>query len=75
VDLSVQVLVGKPGKVCGYTSNLEEICALVDKRKPELLVLGSAGKTHLKGFMVGSVSSYCVGMFGVLNTQQTRTVL
>ncbi|KAL3900629.1 MAG: hypothetical protein SGCHY_001192 [Lobulomycetales sp.] len=51
VDMSVQILLGKPGKA---------ICEAVDSQKPDLLVLGSAGKNNIKGLLVGSVSSYCV---------------
>ncbi|KAJ3327433.1 hypothetical protein HDU76_011808 [Blyttiomyces sp. JEL0837] len=54
VKLSVRVLVGFGSQIGPL------LCALVDEVKPAMLVLGSAGKSHLEGFMVGSVSQYCI---------------
>ncbi|KAJ3081825.1 hypothetical protein HK102_002105 [Quaeritorhiza haematococci] len=52
VKMGLRVLVGNnPGKM---------ICELVESIQPEVLVLGSAGKSNLQGMMVGSVSQYCV---------------
>ncbi|KAJ3299056.1 hypothetical protein HDU79_000015 [Rhizoclosmatium sp. JEL0117] len=36
------------------------LCDLVEEKKPDMLVLGSAGKSHLEGFLVGSVSNHCI---------------
>ncbi|TPX63786.1 hypothetical protein SpCBS45565_g06361 [Spizellomyces sp. 'palustris'] len=54
--MGVRVLVGAPHKAG------ELICKLVEELevKPAMLVLGSAGKSHVQGFFVGSVSHYCV---------------
>lgn len=41
--MSVQILLGKPGKA---------ICEAVDSQKPDLLVLGSAGKNNIKGTFI-----------------------
>ncbi|KAJ3227477.1 hypothetical protein HK099_001933 [Clydaea vesicula] len=51
VYMSLTVLTGKPGK---------QICNYVKEVSPDTLVLGSAGKTHVEGLMVGSVSNYCI---------------
>ncbi|KAJ1566198.1 hypothetical protein HK405_010796 [Cladochytrium tenue] len=52
VKLSIRVLVGSQvGPL---------ICGLVEDLKPSMLVLGSAGKSHMEGLIVGSVSQYCV---------------
>ncbi|KAJ3075910.1 hypothetical protein HDU98_006542 [Podochytrium sp. JEL0797] len=37
-----------------------EICDLVNKEKPDLLVMGSSAKSFLQGMTQGSVSHYCV---------------
>ncbi|KAJ3207414.1 hypothetical protein HDU83_007827 [Entophlyctis luteolus] len=37
-----------------------KLCQLVDEVNPEMLVVGSAGKTHLQGMLVGSVSQHCI---------------
>ncbi|KAJ3030712.1 UNVERIFIED_CONTAM: hypothetical protein HDU68_008101 [Siphonaria sp. JEL0065] len=37
-----------------------KICELVDQLKPTILVLGSTGKSDMKGIFVGSVSNYCI---------------
>jgi hypothetical protein len=50
--------VARKGLVNRVTS--KEICAVVDERRPDFLVLGSAGKTRVKGLIVGSVSNFCV---------------
>ncbi|ORY44499.1 adenine nucleotide alpha hydrolases-like protein, partial [Rhizoclosmatium globosum] len=38
----------------------EAICKLVDETQPDILVLGSSGKSHLESFFLGSVSQYCI---------------
>ncbi|KAJ3245634.1 hypothetical protein HDU78_008838 [Chytriomyces hyalinus] len=37
-----------------------KICEFVETCTPDMLVLGSAGKSHLEGMMVGSVSNYAI---------------
>ncbi|KAJ3357240.1 hypothetical protein HDU83_008053 [Entophlyctis luteolus] len=37
-----------------------KLCQLVDEVSPAMLVLGSAGKSHLQGMLVGSVSQHCI---------------
>ncbi|KAI9350466.1 hypothetical protein DFJ73DRAFT_959747 [Zopfochytrium polystomum] len=55
LDVSIRIL---------YASSTSQIgpvlCQHVEEVKPTMLVLGSAGKSHLEGFMVGSVSQYCI---------------
>ncbi|KAJ3327434.1 hypothetical protein HDU76_011809 [Blyttiomyces sp. JEL0837] len=36
------------------------ICSQVEKLKPSMMVIGSAGKSHMEGMMMGSVSNYCI---------------
>ncbi|KAJ1548154.1 hypothetical protein HK096_003391 [Nowakowskiella sp. JEL0078] len=52
VNLSIRALVGK--NIGGL------ICSLVEEVKPSVLVLGSAGKSHVSGLLVGSISNYCI---------------
>ncbi|KAI8813205.1 hypothetical protein BJ742DRAFT_475134 [Cladochytrium replicatum] len=52
VSMSMRVLVGKKAG--------EQIVGLVAELNPAMLVLGSAGKNHVTGFLVGSTSNYCV---------------
>ncbi|KAI8800772.1 hypothetical protein BJ742DRAFT_63167 [Cladochytrium replicatum] len=52
VSMSMRVLVGKKAG--------EQIVGLVDELSPAMLVLGSAGKNHVTGFLVGSTSNYCI---------------
>ncbi|KAI9361616.1 hypothetical protein DFJ73DRAFT_813744 [Zopfochytrium polystomum] len=54
VNLSIRAVVGFGSQVGPL------ICSLVDEHRPDMLVLGSAGKTHVEGFLVGSVSQYCI---------------
>ncbi|KAJ3041091.1 hypothetical protein HDV00_009991 [Rhizophlyctis rosea] len=52
VTMTVRVLHGR---------NVGElICKLAAEINPAMLVLGSAGKSHVKGLLVGSVSNYCI---------------
>ncbi|KAJ3193677.1 hypothetical protein HK101_004381 [Irineochytrium annulatum] len=37
-----------------------KLCKLCDEIKPDVLILGSAGKSHFKGLLMGSVSTYCI---------------
>ncbi|KAI9333433.1 universal stress protein family-domain-containing protein [Obelidium mucronatum] len=37
-----------------------KICELVDEVKPNLLVVGSGSKSTVEGFLLGSVSNYCI---------------
>ncbi|KAI9333432.1 hypothetical protein BDR26DRAFT_609500 [Obelidium mucronatum] len=55
VKFSVQILVQTVGQKVGPL-----ICKLVEEAKPAMLVLGSAGKSHIEGMLVGSVSNYCI---------------
>ncbi|KAJ3112642.1 hypothetical protein HDU96_004335 [Phlyctochytrium bullatum] len=54
VKLAVKILQGSP-KEAGKL-----LCNLVEETEPDVMVLGSAGKSHMEGFLVGSTSSYCV---------------
>ncbi|KAJ3056806.1 hypothetical protein HK097_004070 [Rhizophlyctis rosea] len=54
VSMSVRVLHGSNSKAG------ELICKLAAEVNPSMLVLGSAGKSHVKGLLVGSVSNYCI---------------
>ncbi|KAI8608992.1 hypothetical protein BC830DRAFT_1152799 [Chytriomyces sp. MP71] len=37
-----------------------KLCELAEKAHPDMLVLGSAGKSHLEGMVMGSVSNYAI---------------
>ncbi|KAJ3075909.1 hypothetical protein HDU98_006541 [Podochytrium sp. JEL0797] len=52
---SVQILT-----VSGFQKVGHRICELIDEAKPDMLILGSAGKTHLEGMLIGSTSNYCI---------------
>ena len=54
VTMTVRVLHGSSGKAGDL------ICKCAEEVNPSMLILGSAGKTHVKGLMVGSVSNYCI---------------
>ncbi|KAI9208696.1 uncharacterized protein BJ171DRAFT_489705 [Polychytrium aggregatum] len=54
VDYVVRIVIGDKPQV----GNL--ICDLAREIQPSMLVLGSAGKTHIQGFLIGSVSQHCV---------------
>ncbi|KAJ3043546.1 hypothetical protein HK097_001713 [Rhizophlyctis rosea] len=54
VTMTVRVLHGSSGKAGDL------ICKFAGEINPAMLVLGSAGKSHVKGLLVGSVSNYCV---------------
>ncbi|KAJ3030713.1 UNVERIFIED_CONTAM: hypothetical protein HDU68_008102 [Siphonaria sp. JEL0065] len=54
VKFSVQILVANGQKVGPL------LCQLVDEQKPAMLVLGSAGKSHIEGMLIGSVSNYAI---------------
>ncbi|KAJ3299637.1 hypothetical protein HK104_007978 [Borealophlyctis nickersoniae] len=43
----------------------ELICKVADELQPAMLVLGSAGKSHVQGLLIGSVSNYCIQHAGV----------
>ncbi|KAJ3122871.1 hypothetical protein HK100_011808 [Physocladia obscura] len=51
---AVQIIISGGG---GFGAKLVE---LVDEKLPDLLVLGSAGKSHMECFFVGSVSNYAI---------------
>ncbi|KAJ3046138.1 hypothetical protein HDV00_003888 [Rhizophlyctis rosea] len=54
VTMTVRVLHGSNSKAG------ELICKLASEVNPSMLILGSAGKSHVKGLLVGSVSNYCI---------------
>ncbi|KAJ3005128.1 UNVERIFIED_CONTAM: hypothetical protein HDU68_004751 [Siphonaria sp. JEL0065] len=54
IKFSVQILVANGQKVGPL------LCQLVDEQKPAMLVLGSAGKSHIEGMLIGSVSNFAI---------------
>ncbi|KAI9002656.1 hypothetical protein BC832DRAFT_560550 [Gaertneriomyces semiglobifer] len=58
-SMSIRVLVGGIGKAGELIVKcVEEL--LENGQHPAMLVLGSAGKSHVQGMLVGSVSNYCI---------------